>query len=1465
MSVKRLFRVLSLMVVLSMVLSPLAVFAQGPTNASASRSSLLVDSKVAPDLRDAVSKADDTVLNVFLTIKAGFDVSPYMEKSVTRPLVLNDQQLAFGMITAKNLMKLLDNENVFAVQQVTFDINGSFIPPEKDPAQPVPNTAEMSARLKALAGNDVPYDVASQVVPRTQDWRDVLTGTHRSALAWAKGFTGEGVLVATLDDGVDFAHPDLQGTYARIPLTTTEWATPADNPYYDADAGMTWPYVYSPISGLYYAYDYWFGQSNIALCASGSHFVDTSATPTPTITIDTVTAVYEPICSSTNTHTYTFNNTSLSGVYHFGSHPDRNLIDLYGERPAVLVVDEGRFGHPAGVYDTVYVDLDNDYDFRDEKPMTIDSPEGYRDLWDADYNPHPDGFADISGGTLYWISDGVNTAPGAAWMWATDAFGPDEGAGDIIALEGPFDSGYSHGTQLSSNIVGQGKINGNQWTFADVGTPSSGVLGHAPDAKVVAMTSIYRNFDSSKLDGYLMASIGLDGVPNSGDEIQITNNSYGSSDQDNDGWEYDGRFVANLQRTIAPNTVHMFSTGNGAPGFGTVAPPSAPTGIGVCASTQYGSTGWDAPENASQILANDIQVWSNRGPGARGNNGVDVCANGAFAGGIEALNYFGTNGALSWSTWGGTSRSAPVATGIMALIFDAYKTKFGTWPDYDTARALLKSSSDNVNYDTLVQGAGVLNAERGVEVASGEYGVFVTPDEWNPGDYRGTDYPAFAHLVNAGDTVVQTFTVHNPSDSAITVSVSDGTHQLIGSDTFTMTSSPLAEESHYTFNAPNYLKQIDGMIPANTDLLLVRENFPFNQFDADGDYSRDQNWRLLVYNWTDNNSDGNLWEDTNLNGTVNYTTTTCTQIDGFSCLDPASEIDPGEYVRFMYHRSYANNHQVWVHDPLDRMADGLFMGLQHPNTDPAHDTTDHTFQMDYYQVQDNAWLTESSNSVTVPAGGTATFDVTLNVPANASTGIYEAAVYVDDPGDGSHDANTAVIPVVINVAEDFAVGDTTTLAGMDAYDGNVLYNNADVRGTNDWSWRAESGDWRFFSLDVTSTPAPGSAFLMKTEWDDANPTDIDTLVMGPTKDPFSNGLDVLNPDDGASGLRDLLCGVFGPAIFLNGCDANDQFYGAFVQQDQAYYGPYSLSVLGGSPNAYLGSGTWMFNTTSDSNEDWVAAPIQEGLHTVAMHNVLFNGDKFSVPFTTTVSSVGVALTGVGSSDYFATLGERLEIYTAVDMGSVDLAFTSGLDLTGLEADTTGLGGPQIFSGQTVTQDSDQEPDTNTFDETDGFHNYDFTVSGGARIVANTENATTSDIDLYLFYDADNDGFTWSDLVGSSTTGTSDEIVTVENPGDGNWRASVHGWDVTGGGTYDFRLFVVQGTDLTVSGLTGGAVSASTPVDFTMNFSKTMVAGNDYEGLLQLGPPEAPTALSFPVIVHRLDHLNKIYMPLIFKQ
>ncbi|HEX8927397.1 MAG TPA: hypothetical protein VGA45_00660, partial [Actinomycetota bacterium] len=45
-------------------------------------------------------------------------------------------------------------------------------------------------------------------------------------------------------------------------------------------------------------------------------------------------------------------------------------------------------------------------------------------------------------------------------------------------------------------------------------------------------------------------------------------------------------------------------------------------------------------------------------------------------------------------------------------------------------------------------------------------------------------------------------------------------------------------------------------------------------------------------------------------------------------------------------------------------------------------------------------------------------------------------------------------------------------------------------------------------------------------------------------------------------------------------------------------------------------------------------------------------------------------------------------------------------------------------------------------------------------------------------------------------------------------------------------------------------AAGTAVTLHVTFSKSMTAGQDYKGELQLGPPAVPTLLTVPIVVHR---------------
>jgi uncharacterized repeat protein (TIGR01451 family) len=1340
-------------------------------------------------------------------------------------------RIFFGEVLPQNLLKMASLDLVTAIIPIVLEKDGQpDLYPADEPApayQPGPEDwAKLREKAESLRAGSLPWSEAKafgdgreEVTP--QDWFEVsLEGPHKAEVAWARGYTGEGVTIAVLDDGVDFGHSDLIGTQKIYSSTV--------NTAYNG-----WPMVFSPFSMYLY-------NSNplyALLGQPGMYYADTSEVATLSPCGSGISCFgYTPIIAWNTpgpAHTYVIaDSMTKSGMVHIGTHPDFNFRDyVWGERIAVIVTDP----HVAGVYDTVLVDLDDDYDFRDEKPLTRadttsaatleatkNNMVAYRDM-----SVPPDGIADISGGMLYFIANGTTPIPVSDWMWG--AMIP--GNGNLVAFtNGSMDSGYSHGTQCASAAVAQGVVDGLVPSFRDLapgpGTPPAAVFGAAPDAKLVDVSNIYWNHMSSTIDAYLFAAVGYDGIDQTGydvytgtsghvdtDGIQANSNSYGNSATDNDGWDYRGQLVSQLQRWWAPYEQYLFSTGNGAPGYGTTSPPSPDTGIAIGASTQYGSTGWDTITDTNQIMFNDVAVWSNRGPGARDGAGVDVLADGARGAGDEALNHYSISmwgvldGNLSWDTWGGTSRSAPAALGNLALLYQAYKEEHGGWPTYDVAKALFMSSATDINYDVLTQGAGSVNSDRSTAVAGGLYGIWVTEPSWSPGDYRGNDWPGFAHVVESGMDYDKTFTVQNDGATGIMVTIDDGTPTLIDSETFTYTITPAmfeAKDVDNFFRAPQWIIPLTATsgvddwwynipIPDGTDLMIVRARYSYDQFDANGDYNWDNRFRMAVYNWKDVNGNGIVWDDKNGNGVVNFVNTPIrnqidmTSTDGdIDWTNPATEVDHWEYGRFDYNRPGGNVLEQWVQDPKGRMLDGLFIGLQQYEASTVQET-DLTFQIDFYSYEDVPWLDTDVSSLNVPAGDSATFEGSVDVPADMPPGDYEAAIKIYDPGTVEYAGHTTVIPVVIHVAAQFAPD--LTLGGQQSlnYDAGLPYNNGLVRGEEDWTWRAESGDWRFFYMDLdASMYDPGTTVLIKDEWNDAAPhTDIDTIVLGPTASPMGSGY--------------------------------------YDFPEPGYFGPYVLDTIASSPNTNFctnaGCGEWRFNTSSGSNQDWVSFPLEDGLYEVLQHNVLFEGDKFEVPFTKTL--------GLLWEDK-----HEFDLSTYVDQGEVGtVVITPSLDLNGLVATGYGMGELLDLTGQPLPSEG---------------WTYQFSVQDGYRIYIETQSFDISDIDLFLYHW---NGSAWQGWA-SSTTSSAYEAVDVVNPPDGDWLIFVDNFSGTAG-HFDLHMEVIQGTGISVTGTTAQPIPANTGHTLTISYDYPMEAGKSYYGLVVLGPPEAPSVKEIPIYIHRL--------------
>ncbi len=1277
----------------------------------------------------------------------------WIVRSHARVVTPDGVQPVYGRVRAGQVAKLAALPQVVALKEMR-----STVKPPEPPGGGAWGASIDRAGLRAkLAGAAASQPAAAA---RPADWFDVLD-VHKSQAAWGLGYTGQGVKVLVNDTGIDFAHPDLQGTMARV--------TDPTSPY------VGWPEMFDAYSMLNLAFDVVVGTdyiaSGIGFDGNAPDYADTRVTRSGATLTDngaTLSAVFKPLGSVVAAgYAYTLPKTSKSGVFHFGSHPDTVLEKYYfDERPAVLVVDE----QAAGVYDTVYVDLDNDKDFTDEKPARKGAETISQDL-------DGDGYADMSGGIVYWISDGLNPVPASDWMYGLTAAAA--GAGDLVLLTimDWNEYGGDHGQLCASAVAAQGVIDGDAPAWKPEGAGM--VRGGGKDVKLSANGNFYLSVDLA--DGFLFAAQGYDGFPGTDDDMQIISNSWGNYRNYNDGWDYDSRSLDILLRLLNPNLSATHAAGNEGPGYGTVGSPDATLSIQVGASTSFDTTGdFDSIQTADQMQHGDSMSFSSRGPTAQGTNGISVLANGAFGAGDLPLTA-ADSGWTAWGVWGGTSKSAPTAAGNLALVYQAFRVANGRWPTNVEARAILMSSADKAQNDGFVEGAGVLNAERVVKIAGGKGGVFVTPDNWTFGDYRGESYPAFANILHPGQTATKQFTVYNPGAAEAVLTIRDEALRRIGSREWEFTSQNQALEEGDA-NRADYLFPISDLIPADTDLLEVRVTFPFGEYDRDGNYAFDSLWRVHVLDWTDLNGDGKLWQDLNGNGVVN-----CPGGLG----QAGCEIQAGEYVRFGYGYAYGTALAERVKQPLVRQHDGVFLALRHRNRSAAIPVTHLKFQLNFYKLVDFPWLT-TDGSVTVPAGGQATFTAKMSVPSLAGIGLYSAALRLTQA------ANETSLPVVANVA---AWGGDFLFGGPPQ--STAPYDNGEVFGGFDWTAGSDnSGDWRFYFADMPDDTPEGVNLLIDNRWTGGR-SDLDTIVLGPGNDCASNGADCREPI-------------------------------AIWPGDPDIYGPYRLAPVGGSQLLPLSiyDGIWMYETSTGGPREIVSAPVQPGLHAIALHNVLYDGSEPEERFQGQVGTIAATPAEV---DLFAG---------AATTGSFPLSIRATLPLATLAVDAFGLSTPEKHLGLAQHQDNPRDPSTSHY-------TFPVTIQNGGRLdIATTTE--TGDLDLFLLYDFNGDGaFDWhNEIAAVSGTSSPDEFISVIYPPDGKYLVGVHGFSA-GSGTFDLTIEAYQGGDLRVTGLPAGPYGAFAPINFTVAWNKAVPPGAEVKGLVMADVPGALAVVQIPVRLHNI--------------
>lgn len=1403
-----------------------------------------------PELRQAADKGGDQMVKVTVLVKPGANLSRYFDKSIVRKGVEFDRVI--GLTRASNLLKLASAQGTLAVlnmgERPAPDWNQ--VEAMADDSQPAPERIRREVDLAALREQfkRTPFDrpsapAASGPGPDSgKSSKSFYTNSANGVFqTWASGTTGDGqgvgvgqddIKIAIIDSGIDFANPDLFGTQARIMSPTSA--------YFDASGGFGWPIAFDDRSMSDYALDVqdyrgnwgWYMNTNLDVWVSNApgeegrhaavHRFGAFSDPdgdrnTPFYLWVMHPDLGEEVMYQVSAPLTTWNRNG--GLYRFGWHPDDGLAGALGITPGVLLSDENWFSSDWDPFDTIYVDIMDGRIFDGSYPFNAWATLGQETAcvnlgWSAASN------CDISGGMVYYISNGSTPVPASDWIYGMG--NPEPGAVVAFMLNDYTEGGGEHGMLCAGAAIGQGQIvqmpyagtyGSNYWPPAWYDPSLYGGIsqGTTRDSRLVAMGNYYQG--GSSLNFYDFTALGYDGIPagatgDNHDQPHMSSNSYGSGGVENDGWDLSSRYVSLLNRGYvgqhgmtlpaegAYSPLFVGSSGNSGFGYGTVTSPSPETALMVGSQTVMGQYNLgDTALYYDWVNWGHLTGFSDRGPNSMSSLGVHVLANGFYGNGNYPLNYlFG--GDRSVDFWSGTSRSGPEVMGIAALVYDAYYEIHGTYPTWYEARNFIMNGARTIYNDPKSQGAGMANAWNSVEIVRGTRGVQIVNEEgdgyWYPGDYRGTEYPGFARGLFPGQADEEQITLVNHGSNAKTIDLETVTLEMYDSREWDFTSLPLATQagdvyygrrlfgpagSNPAYGAadPFYIQGVDDALVQDADLMVVRLSWPYEQY-LDLPYSGGNWWFLYAYAWRDTDASLSWFNDVNGNGVMNGNDW---------------EV-PNELVRMNYDY-HGNSAEVRIREPYNLIEGDT--GLGEPPlaamTDivimPRHfyrnafDTTDLKVTVELYK--EVPWVDQIELSTDhVVLGSYAALSITaaayvpLDEPPGEYTGYIKATC--DDPYEHS-----IYFPVEKQVW--FPSDIDPMLGGVDQpglYDNGVLFG---ATGTADSGQREESGDWRFFYTDVDGEDLDyekANFMLAHTTWNSTgtppNATDIDTLFYGPMGDTFSSSW---------------------PAIF----------------------GPSSLSVYGGS----LRSGSapdWQYYTTSGGPDDWSSVQMyQGGLYGVAAQVTRWGGENTRVPFQINVGSAQ-------TTPYIYMSGLTCESCT------VPITFkTNHSDLEGESLSALAYGFTQPVE-ETLPISQDEFVD----------YYYTITAPDAYMLQVNTYNGDPGvDVDLTVYY---NDGGNWVP-VGDSGRSDSNEQVVLSQPAAGEYRIEAYGFSVAIPTEFRLEIWEVSGAGaMTVTDLPTN-IALENEYTLHVNFTHPPEYGLWY-GAIFLGPAGSPTSMLIPVLI-----------------
>ena len=1040
------------------------------------------------------------------------------------------------------------------------------------------------------------------------------------------GVTGNGTTIAIIDTGVDFSNPDIQHSLARddknhpimldpdgqgIILTNATFFAFIDKDQLIRNYDKPIPpdmtsSVYVTKQGVFL--DISQGGKGTKISIYNSFFPQLGSSIIFNGTLS------EDMKIGQDSRNYI---KSKSGVYHLGVIYQGALQGpLAGIQVVpVLVVDS----FISGVYDTIIPDLSTswedytrfdlekgqqpkyDFDFTDEKPIVLGSGKEF-----LVYDSNNDGRNDFSAGTFgaqvldvygviqnktAYIDDTLRAINGTL----LPALDPN---GEFFGLMTDF---VGHGTSTTATITSRGietyDIYNNTKKFS--------IIGVAPDAKIIPVKALWFG---DTVYGWLWAA----GFDNTGHEwkftgktrVDIISNSWGVSNfpslKTPPGMDILSLILSVLVTPHSldddyPGVTIVSSAGNSGPGYGTIGLPTAsPYGISVGATTNnvfvgYGSFKDQPRFGNTTSYYNDVVDFSSRGPGVIGDPKPDLMSIGAY--GFTPSNVLKPEKDSrdeSFSLFGGTSMSAPIVSGSAAILIEGMK-KQSQDIDPFTIKNILMSTATDLKNDPFTQGSGLVDVSSALDYVNGKDGLFIVHTDASHRNIKKILDPVidkvnstaigferfqlpsssipmtswFAGQLFPGERSSATFTIVNPSENEITISVIPKKLSLITKNEFSGTTIVHQQDSILNKSGvyiPNYIKLSDvkqhstlseffdekDPIPDDSSLMILNVNFLFDTFmnKTSDVYADDfKISSLYIYDWLDNNNDTKI--TSNELSMVN-------RAGSWGTVQELRVTDPNE--------KFEGTPLVGVYPVPTRFS--YWLG----DTKMNSTSMDYTLSVSYYQKEKWSVIWPESQTITVPPKDVATVDVTLVVPTDLQTGVYQGFLTFEGE---KHLVNAPVSFVIKQLVDQ---NDSTIIIHGKQSD-DVLYGNGYIKGAFDMANRYMAGDWRQYYFGIQDELINSAAIELSWTTDDTN---LAVFVM----DPFGQIIQTNVPS-----------GVFGH----------------FLQWP-------SLDWLG---NSIFSQGGGFFPVKNkDDTSTVLYVPInQTGTYTLLVHSTLFGGNSTTEPIT----------------------------------------------------------------------------------------------------------------------------------------------------------------------------------------------------------------------------------------------------------